>query len=54
MICGGELTVLADVIEPTPRLIIVGAGHVSLPLAKLASTVGFEVVIVDDERKLSK
>jgi len=53
MICGGELTVLADVIEPTPRLIIVGAGHVALPLAKLASVVGFKVVLVDDERKLA-
>ena len=53
MICGGELTVLIDVIEPTPRLVIVGAGHVALPLAKLASTVGFKVVIVDDERKLA-
>ncbi len=51
MICGGELTVLADVIEPTPRIIIVGAGHVALPLAKLASTVGYEIVIMDDERK---
>lgn len=52
MICGGELTVLADVMEPAPRLIIVGAGHVALPLAKLASTAGFKIVIVDDERKL--
>ena len=34
MVCGGELTVLADVIEPAPRLIIVGTGHVALPLAK--------------------
>ena len=31
MICGGELTVLIDVIEPTHRLVIVGAGHVALP-----------------------
>jgi xanthine dehydrogenase accessory factor len=52
MICGGELTVLADVIEPTPRLVIVGAGHIALPLATLASTVGFKIVVVDDERKL--
>ena len=51
MICGGELTILIDVIEPAPRLIIVGTGHVALPLAKLASNVGFKVVIVDDERK---
>ena len=53
MICGGELTVLADVIEPTPRLVIVGGGHVALPLARLANDIGFKVVIVDDERKLS-
>jgi xanthine dehydrogenase accessory factor len=53
MICGGELTVLADVIEPTARLVIVGAGHISLPLARLASTAGFKVVIIDDEVKLA-
>jgi xanthine dehydrogenase accessory factor len=53
MICGGELTMLIDVIEPAPRLIVVGTGHVALPLAKLASNVGFKVVIVDDERKLA-
>ena len=53
MICGGELTILVDAIEPAPRLVIVGTGHVALPLAKLASTAGFKVVIVDDERKLA-
>jgi len=53
MICGGELTVLVDVIEPARRLIIVGTGHVALPLAKLATVVGFKVIIVDDERKLA-
>ena len=54
MICGGELTVLVDVIEPAPRLVLVGAGHVALPLAKLASIVGFRIVIVDDEHELAK
>jgi xanthine dehydrogenase accessory factor len=53
MICGGELTVLMDVMEPVPRLVIVGTGHVALPLAKLASNAGFKIVIVDDERKLA-
>ena len=52
-ICGGELTVLADVLEPVLRLVIVGSGHVALPLATLAGTVGFRVVIVDDESKLA-
>jgi xanthine dehydrogenase accessory factor len=53
MICGGELTVLIDVIEPDPRIVIVGTGHVALPLAKLASVAGFKIVMVDDERKLA-
>ena len=52
LICGGELTVLVDIMEPAPRLIIVGSGHVALPLAKLASTAGFKIIVVDDERKL--
>lgn len=52
MVCGGELTVLADVLEPAPRLIIVGAGHVASPLAKLGATAGFKIIVVDDERKL--
>ena len=52
LICGGELTVLVDVMEPAPRLIIIGAGHVALPLAKLASNVGFKIIVVDNERKL--
>jgi xanthine dehydrogenase accessory factor len=51
-ICGGELTVLADILEPVLRLVIVGSGHVALPLATLAGTVGLRVVIVDDESKL--
>jgi len=51
MICGGELTVLADVIMPAQRMIIVGAGHIAVPLARLASVLGFDVVVVDDEQK---
>jgi xanthine dehydrogenase accessory factor len=53
MICGGELTVFIDVLEPTPRLIIVGAGNISLPLATFASISGFKVTIIDDEQKLA-
>lgn len=52
MLCGGELTVLADVLTPAPRLIIVGSGHVAMPLARLACTAGFKIVVVDDERQL--
>jgi len=46
--CGGEVEVFIDVIQPDPRLIIIGSGHIAKPLADLAHMVGFEVVIVDD------
>lgn len=49
LICGGELTVFVDVLEPDSRLIIIGSGHVALPLAKLAEILGFRILIVDDD-----
>lgn len=53
LICGGELTIFIDVIEPKPRLIIVGAGHIAWSLAKLADIVGFSLVVIDDNEKLA-
>ncbi|MHA1349163.1 MAG: XdhC family protein [Candidatus Odinarchaeia archaeon] len=53
LICGGELTIFIDVIEPKQRLIIIGAGHVALSLAKLADITGFSLVVVDDNDKLA-
>lgn len=51
-ICGGEVTVL---IEPQPRpplFCIVGAGHCSQALAKLAGECGFAVTVLDDRADL--
>ena len=47
-LCGGEADVFIDVLTPVPRLIIVGSGHVSLPVARIASVLGWRVVVVDD------
>ncbi len=33
---------------PSPRLILLGGGHVALALAKIAAMLGFSVVVVDD------
>ena len=52
-ICGGELTIFIDVIEPKPSLIIIGAGHVAWPLARLADILGFNLTIVDNDEKLA-
>jgi xanthine dehydrogenase accessory factor len=53
LICGGDLTIFIDVIEPKHRLILIGAGHVAWPLAKLADIVGFSLVVVDDNEELA-
>lgn len=47
-ICGGTLEVFIHVLLPADRLVIVGAGHVAQPLARLAAAVGFDVLVVDD------
>ena len=53
LICGGELTIFIDTIEPKQRLIIIGAGHIAYSLAKLADILGFSLVIVDDNKELA-
>jgi len=49
LMCGGQMIVFVDPLEPDPRLIIVGSGHVASPLAQLAEIVGFGVTIIDDD-----
>lgn len=39
-------------IEPTPTLLIAGAGHVGAALAKLSAGLGFRVVVLDDRSDL--
>ena len=39
---------LLDPIMATPRLLIVGAGHIAQPLARLGSVLEFETVVVDE------
>ena len=48
LICGGQLEVFVEPILPVPRVIIFGAGHISLSLARVAGLAGFSVVVVDD------
>jgi len=48
MACGGTVEVLLEASSAGPRLLIFGAGHVGLALARLAGSVGFACEIVDD------
>jgi xanthine dehydrogenase accessory factor len=53
LICGGQMDVYIEPIEPTPELYIVGAGHVGFHLARLAHEVGFRIHVVDDREKFA-
>ena len=46
-IAGGEAEVFFAVYPAPPTLVIVGAGHVSIPLTQLAKVLGYRVVVVD-------
>lgn len=45
---GGDLDIFFEVLERRPRLIVVGAGHIGVPLARLGKLLEYEVVVVDD------
>ena len=47
-VCGGTATVLLEVLERAPRLIVVGAGHCGRALARMASFAGWEVAVADE------
>lgn len=47
-LCGGEVDIHIDVVKPDPRLMIIGAGHIAIPLARMAAMVDMRVVVVDD------
>jgi len=53
LICGGQMDVYIEPIEPSPELYIIGAGHVGLYLARLAHGVGFRVHVIDDREKFA-
>jgi xanthine dehydrogenase accessory factor len=53
LICGGQMDVFIEPIEPAPRLYLVGAGHVSYHLARVASQAGFRVTVLDDREKFA-
>jgi len=43
-----KLEVFFEVIPAPPKLIVVGAGHIAVPLVKLAKVLDFHVTVIDD------
>lgn len=52
-ICGGEVTVLLEPQAARARLVIVGAGHCSRAIARLAADCGMQVTVLDDRAELA-
>ncbi len=53
LICGGQMDVFIEPIEPAPRLYLIGGGHVGHQLGQVAPTVGFRLHVIDDRSKFA-
>jgi len=52
-ICGGEMKIFIDILQPKEGVLIFGAGHIAVCVSKLAKTVGFKVTIIDDRKEFA-
>ena len=45
---GGKIEVFFEVMAAPPQLVVVGAGHIAVPLVKFAKILDFHVAVLDD------
>lgn len=53
LICGGQMEVFIEPIEPAPAVYIFGAGHVGQFVGRVAHDAGFRVHVIDDREKFA-
>jgi xanthine dehydrogenase accessory factor len=53
LICGGQMDVFIEPVEPAPEVYVFGAGHVGHFLARMAHDAGFRVHVIDDREKFA-
>jgi xanthine dehydrogenase accessory factor len=53
LVCGGQMEVFIEPVEPSPELYVFGAGHVGYYVAKMGHEVGFHVHAIDDREKFA-
>ncbi|MCT4606083.1 MAG: XdhC/CoxI family protein [Marinisporobacter sp.] len=53
MQCGGETKVYIKVFQPSPRLLIIGGGHIGAELFKLGKILDFYTVIFEDREEFA-
>jgi xanthine dehydrogenase accessory factor len=47
-VCAGVMTCFINVFQSAETLILIGAGHVAQPMARLGKMLGFRIVVIDD------
>lgn len=47
-VCGGEVEIYIEPVNPAPTLLVIGGGHVGRALVHLGKWLGFRVVLSDD------
>jgi len=52
-ICGGDMKIFIDVLQPKEEVLIFGAGHIAICVSRLAKMVGFKVTVVDSRREFA-
>jgi len=52
-ICGGDMKVFIDVLQPKEEVLIFGAGHIAVCVSRLAKMVGFKVTVIDDRKEFA-
>ena len=50
---GGETTLFVEAHRAPERLVVVGAGHIAVPLAALGVELGFDVIVLDDREEFA-
>jgi len=51
MNCGGKIDVAVEIIEPTPKLVIIGSGHLAQALSRIGRMLDFDVAVLDPMAK---
>jgi xanthine dehydrogenase accessory factor len=51
MNCGGKIDVAIEIIEPTPKLVIIGSGHLAQALSRIARMLEFDIAVLDPVAK---
>ena len=53
MQCGGTAYGYIKIFKPKPKLIIIGGGHIGLSLFKIAKTLDFYTIVIDDREEFA-